>query len=43
MLNDNNQLVTQIGSEREWIPIQDDTCVMRLYFYGCNNTRIVIK
>ena len=43
MLNDNNQLVTQIESEKEWIPVQDDTCVMRLYFYGCNNTRIVIK
>ena len=43
MLNDNNELVTQIKSEKERIPVQDDTCVMLLYFYGCNNTRIVIK
>ena len=43
LLNDNNQLVTQLGSEKERIPVQDDTCVMHLYFYGCNNTRIVIK
>ena len=43
MLNDNNQLVTQIGSEKERIPVQDDICVMHLYFYGYNNTRIVIK
>ena len=39
----NNQLITQIGSEKEQIPVQDDTCVMRLQFYGFNNTRNVIK
>ena len=43
MLNDNNELVIQIGSEKERIPVQDDTCVMSLYFYGCNNTTIVIQ
>ena len=31
MLNDNNELVTQIGSEKERIPVQDDTCVMHLF------------
>ena len=43
MLNDDDQLITTIGGDENQVPIQNDTCVMRIYFYYCKGARIVIK